>query len=110
MAARPCSGEVKELQLKPKGVVNHLGCWERQTFGHVRRELQSLKKDLEKMQADPSRLGPSQAELKIIERINELHHRKENYVASAFENSMAGGRGSEYKVFSISERAKGGRI
>lgn len=29
------------------------------------------------MQADPSRLWPSQAELKIIERINELHHREE---------------------------------
>jgi hypothetical protein len=54
MAARPCSGEVKELQIKLKGVANHLGSWERQTFGHVRRELQSLKKDLERMQADPN--------------------------------------------------------
>ena len=29
------------------------------------------------MLADPNRLGPSQAELKTIERINELHHREE---------------------------------
>jgi hypothetical protein len=52
---------VKELQLKLKGVANHLGNWERQTFGQVRRELKYLKKELERMQADPSRLGPSQA-------------------------------------------------
>lgn len=67
----------KDLQLKLKGVANHLGRWERQTFGHVRRELKRHKEDLERMQSDPHRLGPSQAELKIVERINELHHREE---------------------------------
>ena len=41
----------KDLQLKLKGVANHLGRWERQTFGHVRRELKRLKEDLERMQS-----------------------------------------------------------
>jgi hypothetical protein len=43
-------------------------------------------------------LGPSQAELKIIERINELHHREENYVASARIQWLAEG-GQNTKFF-----------
>lgn len=47
------------------------------TFGHVRRELSKLKTDLENLQADPLRQGPSHMELKIVERIKELNHREE---------------------------------
>ena len=72
-------GEAKslsELQEKLKGVSRHLSIWERATFGQVQYELRNLNKRLEDMQSDPGRLGPSQPELKLVERIQELNHRE----------------------------------
>ena len=51
--------------------------WDRNTFGHVRRELRKLKQELERLQSDPQRTGPTHAELKIKEKILELNHREE---------------------------------
>ena len=47
------------------------------TFGHVRRELRKLKQELERLQYDPQRTGPTHAELKIKEKILELNHIEE---------------------------------
>jgi hypothetical protein len=71
------ASSVYELHHKLQGVANQLGSWEKSSFGHVRRELKSLKEKLERMQLDPHRAGPNQEELNIIEKINELHHREE---------------------------------
>jgi hypothetical protein len=68
---------VHELQAKLKEVSNHLVKWNRTTFGNVRDELWRLNKELEFMQQDHQRLGPSHAKLKVVERIRELNYREE---------------------------------
>jgi len=68
---------LQELQSKLKKVSSHLVRWDRNTFGHVRRELRKLKQELERLQSDPQRTGPTHAELKIKEKILELNHREE---------------------------------
>jgi hypothetical protein len=67
---------LRELQEKMQRLSTSLLGWEKSTFGHVRRELQSLE-ELEKLRNEPGRTGPSHAELKIVERVLELHHREE---------------------------------
>jgi len=57
-----------ELHAKLKEVSNHLVKWNRTTFGSVRDELWRLNKELEFMQQDHQRLGPSHAELKVVEQ------------------------------------------
>jgi hypothetical protein len=54
-----------------------LDSWGRSTFGHVRLELSKLKEELDKMQAEPNRQGPSHAEIKVMDRIVELNHRED---------------------------------
>lgn len=68
---------VWELKSKLKEVSNHLVRWDRSAFGHVRAELRKLNEELDHMQQDPQRLGPSHMELKVMERIQELNHREE---------------------------------
>ena len=67
---------VQELHNKLSDVATKLSSWERMTFGHVKREMRRLKGELEIMQADPLRQGPTQAELKVAERIMELNYRE----------------------------------
>ena len=59
---------VQELHNKLSNVTK-LSSWERMTFGHVQREMRRLKGELEIMQADSLRQGPTHAELKVVERI-----------------------------------------
>ena len=66
-----------ELQSKLASFADHLQGWGKTTFGHVRLELKKLKEKLEELQADPTRSGPSHAEIKITDRVVELNHRKE---------------------------------
>jgi len=40
---------LQELQSKLKKVSSHLVRWDRNTFGHVRRELRKLKQELERL-------------------------------------------------------------
>lgn len=54
-----------------------LSGWEKNTFGHVKRELRRLEKESEKLRNEPHRSGPTHAELKIVEKVLELHHREE---------------------------------
>lgn len=68
---------VQELHSKLTCASSKLSRWGTCTFGHLRRELSKLKVDLENLQADPQRQGPSHMELKIVERIKELNHREE---------------------------------
>jgi len=51
--------------------------WDTQTFGHVRQELKALNEELDRMRSVPSRVGPSHAEIKVVERIMELNYREE---------------------------------
>ena len=68
---------VKELQEKLASVSGSLSEWSVNSFGNVRRELKNLYAKLEQLRADPMRVGPSHAEIKVQERIVELNHRKE---------------------------------
>ena len=64
-------------QEEEKARTVHFDGWGRPTFGHVRLELQRLKEELEQLQANPSRTGPSHREIKITDRIVELNYREE---------------------------------
>jgi hypothetical protein len=47
------------------------------TFGSVTWELKEMKGRLEVFRSDPSRLGPTYEEIKLVDRIVELNHREE---------------------------------
>jgi hypothetical protein len=66
-----------ELNQKLKNMAGQLSGWGRNTFGQVSLELHRLKEELERMHADPLRMGPSHAEIKVTDRIVELKHREE---------------------------------
>ena len=68
---------VNDLNRKLLEAAGKLAGWGKQTFGHVRLELQKLKEELDKLQLDPNRSGPSHAEIKITDKILELNHREE---------------------------------
>jgi hypothetical protein len=68
---------VQELQRKIAIVTSKMEGWGRTTFGNVRLEIQHLKEEPEKLQADPTRTGPSYIECKITDRLVELYHREE---------------------------------
>jgi hypothetical protein len=68
---------LEELRQKLSTAAKGMTSWGRNTFGHVRLELKKLKEELEMLQADPHRSGPSHAEIKIFDRIVELNHREE---------------------------------
>ena len=67
----------KLMAVLEKARMVHFDGWGRPTFGHVRLELQRLKEELEQLQANPSRTGPSHREIKITDRIVELNYREE---------------------------------
>ena len=48
-----------------------------QTFGNVKRELEGLKEELERLRLGPLRTGPSHEEIKTTDKIVELNHREE---------------------------------
>jgi len=68
---------LNDLNRKLSEAAGRLAGWGKQMFGHVRLELQKLKEELDKLQSDPHRSGPSHAEIKITDKIIELNHREE---------------------------------
>ena len=65
------------LERKLKGLSTSLSSWGRDTFGHVRKELKLLKRELSNLRAQADRVGPNHRELKMVERIVVLQHREE---------------------------------
>ena len=65
------------LREKLNVVSNNLGRWNRETFGSVRKEIKHLNSELHRLQGEPTRVGPTHAELKINERLVELYHQEE---------------------------------
>jgi len=68
---------LNDLNRKLSEAAGRLVGWGKQMFGHVRLELQKLKEELDKLQSDPHRSGPSHAEIKMTDKIVELNHREE---------------------------------
>ena len=66
-----------DLTRKLSDAAGRMQGWGLHTFGQVRLELKKLQEELEKLQADPHRSGPSHVEIKITDRIVELQHREE---------------------------------
>jgi hypothetical protein len=67
---------VQDLHRELAAVTSKLDGWGSTTFGHVRQELKNLKAELEKLQSDPARTGPTHREIKINDRIVELNYRE----------------------------------
>lgn len=76
-SASDSGDRVEGLKQKLQHLSNSLQRWDRRTFGSIRREMKTLKKKLEDLRNDPSRLGPDHSERKINERLVELYHREE---------------------------------
>jgi hypothetical protein len=68
---------LKEMVEKLTAVAGKLSAWGAGSFGHVGKELKRLRAELEEIQSDPLRAGPSYAESKIAEKIMELNYREE---------------------------------
>lgn len=66
-----------EVRVKLDALANNLGDWSRTTFGSVRGEIRKLKKELDRLRSDASRVGPSHPEIKINDRLIELYMREE---------------------------------
>lgn len=66
-----------EVRAKLNALASNLGDWSKTTYGSVRGEIRSLKKELERLRSDVERTGPSHLEMKINDRLIELYLREE---------------------------------
>lgn len=66
-----------QLQQKLTKVSGSLGGWGKTTFGSVKVEIQALCERVSALRADPLRLGPSEEETRITQRLLELYQREE---------------------------------
>jgi hypothetical protein len=71
------AGSGSELANKLNTVAASLSWWGRCTFGSVREELRSLRRQLASLRADPQRTGPSAEEKKVADRMVEPAYREE---------------------------------
>ena len=71
------ASSVSDLANKLQSVATSISSWGRTTFGSVRQEQRSLRQKLAMLRADPLRLGPSEEERKVEERMVELAYREE---------------------------------
>jgi hypothetical protein len=104
------AGTLQELQNKLTNTARLLKGWERTTFGQVGRKLKKLKAELDRLQSDPQRPGPSYEELKIVGRMAELNYREELMwrQRSRIEWLKAGDRNTRF--FQIRQAADGRKI
>lgn len=66
-----------DVRAKLTSLAESLGDWSKSTFGSVKAEIRSLKKQLERLRNDQARVGPSHVEIKVNDRLIELYMREE---------------------------------
>ncbi|XP_073358082.1 uncharacterized protein [Aegilops tauschii subsp. strangulata] len=71
------AGSVSKLANKLHSVSSAMTRWGRHTFGSVRMELRSLRRQLALLREESTRMGPSQEEKAIEDRMIELAYREE---------------------------------
>jgi hypothetical protein len=77
MEARGDATTLSALQVQSGRLSVALTGWDKRTFRHIQREYQRLGKELERLRDEPTRTAPTHVELKIVDRLVELHHREE---------------------------------
>lgn len=74
MQSRP---GIAKFRNKLIAISKELTRWGNDTFDSVRKQIKRLKIELEQLQNDPARTGPSHTEIKLNERLVEMYHREE---------------------------------
>ena len=100
---------LNDLNRKLLEAAGRLASWGKQMFGHVRLELQKLKEELDKLQSDPHRSGPSHAKIKMTDKIVELNHREEIMWQQRSRIKWLTAGDKKYPFFSIFELPNVGR-
>ena len=77
MGSKQQNPSASAVRAKLASLASNLGEWSKHTFGSVRGEIRSLKKELDRLRNVNARAGPSAVEVKINDRLLELYLREE---------------------------------
>jgi hypothetical protein len=66
-----------DLKVKLHSLSGEMSTWNNEVFREVKKETRELLSKLETLRAAPARIGPSDEENKLVNRLTELNHREE---------------------------------
>ena len=111
-----CSGQPSSSMLALGNKLNRISGellgWNSSVFGQVKKEINRLQTELERLRSIPDRVGPSEAEVNITQKLTEWYHREEimQKQRSRIQWLSAGDSNTRFFQQKASKRRKKNRI